>query len=279
VRVAQPDLFVEAGAKDASTSRRARTIVEDARVVAFEANPYVYERFLDDDFARHRVEYRHLALSDTTGPVTFNVRRSDEGAPRADGKGSLKQRVRDARDPEQVEVQATTLDDFFADAEITSCALWVDVEGATDRVLCGGRDLLSRAAVVVVEVEDVHDWVWGPAWTAHDVSAHLFDLGLVPVARDYQSRHQYNVVYVSAALLRDHRFRVRLAEHRSAALRRPAGKPRKTTGATPRRAAPVRTSPETAGSPVGSRGPAGRGLRRVAARMARPVRARRRRRT
>jgi FkbM family methyltransferase len=261
VRAAQPDLFVEAGAKDAGASRRARTILDEARIVAFEANPYVHQQFAARNADQsHRVEYRHLALSDAPGRVTFHVRRSPDGEPKADGRGSLKKRVGDDHGHEQVEVEATTLDAYFTDSDITTCALWVDVEGAADKVLSGARDLLSRAAVVFIEVEHRGDWVWGPAWTVDDVSAYLFDLGLVAVARDYQTRHQYNVVYVSAPLLHDHRVRSRLAIHRSAALRGPRREGRETAEPSPP-----------------SRGRAMRVLRRLAGRVRRSVRVRRRR--
>src|SRR6187549_1082859 len=42
VDVFQPDLFIEAGAKDGSASLRARKAMPTPRVVAFEGNPYTH---------------------------------------------------------------------------------------------------------------------------------------------------------------------------------------------------------------------------------------------
>ena len=44
-RAARPTLFIEAGAKDAATSRRARRYLPNARIIAYEANPHTYGRF------------------------------------------------------------------------------------------------------------------------------------------------------------------------------------------------------------------------------------------
>jgi FkbM family methyltransferase len=196
------DLFIEAGAKDAGTSRRAARLLKADRIVAFEANPYTHKRFADinaDPAAG--VDYRHLALSDSAGTVTFNVHRSAKGTPRADGQASLLKRETAADNGfVEVTVDSTTLDDAFEAGSFARAALWVDVEGATQVVLPGGRATLEQTAVVMIEVEDRR--YWGETqWLRDDVVSYLYDRGLVPVARDFQSRYQYNIVFVRHDLL------------------------------------------------------------------------------
>jgi FkbM family methyltransferase len=215
-KVVEPDLFVEAGAKDGRVSRRALRFLHSARAVAFEANPHTYDLYRADHPAGAGVEYLHLALSDRPGEVTFNVRQTEQGTPRADGHGSLMERSGDyGYDFESVTVAATTLDDFFADSDHERCALWVDVEGAAASVLGGGRHLLERAQVVMIELEDRE--FWEGAWRAPQVMRFLMDRGLVPIARDFEFKHQYNVVFVRDELLTDHLVRLRLTQHLSAA--------------------------------------------------------------
>jgi FkbM family methyltransferase len=218
VEVFSPELFIEAGAKDAGASRRARECLERARIVAFEANPYTYRRFKKRN-ARSgaEVEYLHQALSDAPGTATFHVMETPEGRPSADGQGSLIRRQNDARGEKKVRVPCTTLDEFFAEHEYQSCALWIDVEGASRQVLSGGREVLRKASVAMIEVEDQSYWT--EQWLVFDVLRAFFEAGMVPVARDYQSRHQYNVIFVRDALLSDHRVRAELAMHRSGARR------------------------------------------------------------
>jgi FkbM family methyltransferase len=215
-RVVEPDLFVEAGANDGQASRRALRYFDRPRVVAFEANPHTYERYRADNPPASGVEFLHLALSDQPGEVSFNVRKTARGEPRPDGHGSLMERPSDyGHDFESVTVAATTLDTFFADSLQQRCALWVDVEGAAAPVLTGGRRLLERAQVVMIEVEDRE--YWEGAWRAPQVMRYLMDRGLVPVARDFEYKHQYNVVFVRDELLTDDLVRLRLSQYLSAA--------------------------------------------------------------
>lgn len=208
--VTDVDVFVEAGAKEASASLRA---IESGfpRVVAFEANPYTHRRFASAVNAAG-VDYRHVALSERAGDVTFLVRRNDDGSPIADGQGSLL--VRPDHEPgyEEVTVSGVTLDDEVGGGD-GRVAMWVDVEGAVAEVLGGGSGVLERTDVMIVEVEAVARWV-GQRWLASDVIERLGRSGLRPVGRDMQSRWQYNIVFVRACLLCEDAVDERVAQWR-----------------------------------------------------------------
>jgi hypothetical protein len=175
------------------------------------------------------VEYLHLALSDQPGPVTFNVHRDAEGAPLANGHASLLRREKTPEDIARGFVEATvdgvTADMFFADATFAKAAMWIDVEGACRLVLPGARDLLSKTVVLIVEVEEQPFWGEGH-WLRNDVVTYLADLGLVPVARDFEYVHQYNIVFVRAELLNGpNRIYESLARFTSQAYARPSVSP------------------------------------------------------
>jgi FkbM family methyltransferase len=203
IKIVGVDLFVEAGAKDAAASRRMKAKFPAARVVAFEANPHTYADFeaVNRDTG---IEYLQLALSDHLGPVTFNVHRDEAGAPIANGQASLLKREKIHEDIERGFIEATvdavTLDAFFADHDFTKAAVWIDVEGACKFVLPGARELLSKTAVLIIEVEEQPFWGEGH-WLRDQVVTYLFDLGFIPVARDFEYRYQYNIVFVRAELL------------------------------------------------------------------------------
>ena len=211
----QPDLFIEAGAKDADSSRRASGLLRQARIVAFEANPFTYREFQSRNQETSRVEYLHLALSDSPGEVSFNMNLGSDGTPQADGRGSLMERHDKGHGLEKITVSATTLDAFFSDFAFETCALWVDVEGASEAVLTGGPNTLLRASIVIIEVEDRE--YWENCWTTADVTAHLYEAGLVPIARDFEFGYQHNVVFVRESLLTHHLLRLRMTQHLSAA--------------------------------------------------------------
>ncbi|MFE4336709.1 FkbM family methyltransferase [Streptomyces sp. NPDC056831] len=201
VSLLQPRVFVEAGAHEAETSLAIAAVVPDCAVVAFEANPYVHRKFTaGTDFAANRVDYRHQALSSRPGEVTFLVITDSASLTddRVEGYNSLLRRVGGDWlgdvEYEEVTVAATTLDLEFADRP-GPFALWLDVEGATEQVLTGGREFLDRCDLLKVEVEETP--FWQDQWLAEDVVAELREHGLEPVARDTQTEEQYNVVFAS----------------------------------------------------------------------------------
>ncbi len=195
----QPDLFIEAGAKDARTSRRARSHLPNARIVAFEANPFTYKRFAGNKKNRPRkVEYLHRALSNSNGEITFKVR-MEQGKPAANGQGSILPKSTDkATDFTEVTVETSRLDSVFPNTTFNRCALWVDVEGAHEMVLSGAQGILAQVDTVFIEVED--RGVWKDQWLAPDVERFFAEAGLIAVARDYQSRIQYNILFLRPAL-------------------------------------------------------------------------------
>lgn len=196
VRVNQPKLFIEAGAKDARTSMRARRYLKEAEIVAFEANPYNYARFKDDKKLNHdKISYRNYALSEESGSLTFKIKKKSDGeevSPVA-GDNSMHYRIEKGFVYDEITVPSITLDDYFVDNQ-NRCCLWVDVEGATKEVLSGANRLLDQTDFLLVEVED--RLVWEGQWLRKELNEYLFHKSFVPVARDFQSRYQYNIIYV-----------------------------------------------------------------------------------
>lgn len=198
-----PDLFIEAGAKDAYASRRVRERLPNARIVAFEANPFTFKRFDKKiDYRAQGVEYTHRALSDRDGTVTFNVRVVD-GRMSSDGQGSMLVATRSKVGTTPVEVVSSRIDSVFSPASFGRCAIWMDVEGASKEVLIGASGMLRTVDAMFVEVEDRE--MWKGQWLAKDVRAFLLDHDIVPVGRDFQSYHQNNVLFVRRSALENPR--------------------------------------------------------------------------
>ena len=92
-------------------------------------------------------------------------------------------------------------------------AMWVDVEGAVAEVFGGATRTLERTDVVIVEVEAVERWI-GQRWLAADVVHRLARSGLQVVARDMQSRWQFNILCVRDGLLAERSVDGRIAAWR-----------------------------------------------------------------
>ena len=191
-------LFMEIGANDAAASLKIRSFCPSLKMIAFEANPYVYEAYKDEaSLQAAKIDYRNLALSNTKGSLPFHVITSRKKG--ANKISSLHKR-RDSKEAyEKVRVKAATLDQIYAKERQGSWAAWIDVEGSQAQVLLGGRNALREALVIIIEVED--RVVWEGQWLTWDVDAYLTNLGFTAVARDFQANHQYNVLYWKTDLL------------------------------------------------------------------------------
>lgn len=202
-RALKPVHFIEAGAHNAATSLKIRNVSPDTNVIAFEANPHNFNKFsARTDFTAAGVDYRLNALTDAEGPVTFNVLVEEGGVARApaSGRSSLLTRADATARHEEVTVSGTTLDACFGD-QTGTLALWVDVEGAAGKVLAGAARTLPRVQSMMIEVETRA--FWSGQWLHTDICAHLMGLGLIPVARDFEFRHQFNILFVHPAVLAD----------------------------------------------------------------------------
>jgi FkbM family methyltransferase len=211
LREYQPALFVEAGAKNAPASVRARKFLPQSSIVAFEANPYNYKQFSErPELRAANVQYLLRALSDTDGPVTFNVQTRVDGREQGlvAGNNSILKRSDDNREYEEVTVEGVALDTFFANEPAATCALWVDVEGASGPVLRGADELLKKAGLILIEVEDKQ--FWREQWLTEQVVEHLSGKGFVAVARDFEYRSQHNILFVSPDVARTEWFKSNL---------------------------------------------------------------------
>lgn len=210
IRELKSELFVEAGAKDAASSRRARKYLPESKIVAFEANPLTYSRFKDLDNKGSEVEYIHAALSNTNSKVTFNIRVID-GKPVADGQGSILRGAGDTKTHKPVTVDGYRLDKYFPPKTFKNWASWIDVEGASELVLTGAEGILDKCDAIFIEVSDrpsvEKEWLTG------DVMDFLAKFDLIPVGRDFQSRYLYNVLFIHKKHIRNARVRLFLIEY------------------------------------------------------------------
>lgn len=198
-RRAEPALVLEIGAHEASFSRWAARKLPDARVIAFEANPHVYEKFAAE-LAETRVDYRHLAVGPVTGEILLNLPTDVAGRERvlANRMASLGVR-RETVDQIEMTVPSIRLDEFVELAEGERAVAWIDVEGASGVVLEGSSEVLHRIDAVHIEVE--RETTWEGQWLDTDVAVFLKQHGLVPVARDLARTFQHNVVFARTHLV------------------------------------------------------------------------------
>lgn len=205
----RPHVVLELGAYGADFSVSARASLPKAEVHAFEANPYNIAKF-GKRVRRAGVEYHHFAIGDRVGATVFNVARKEAGQELrpARGNNSLRTKPIDI-EYEEVQVPMVTVDHFLAERGLAGrpTVMWIDLEGCAFEALLGAAATLEHTQLIFIEVED------HPFWNGQKLSAEvlrqLVGAGFMPLARDFETRRQYNLILAKPQVL-DHMI-VRLA--------------------------------------------------------------------
>lgn len=191
--------FFEIGALNAEFSIFIKDHVKN--VVAFEASTRNYEN------AKHGlsdIEYLNMAVSDIDGEINFNVATSTKSGSGAINVGadSIMSRVNDEDIIYDInKIASINLDTFIKDKKWDSQtnALWIDVEGASLKVLSGAENSLDNTKVIFIEMEQ--STFWKDQALVAEVNKFLSSKNFVPIARDFEYENQFNVVYVSEDIL------------------------------------------------------------------------------
>lgn len=155
----RPDIICDVGSYDGNEAARFAQIVPSADIFAFEGSPINIERYIRSRPELARVVKENVAVSDVDGEVTFHIVEADGGADWREGANSLNERT-DGIASRPITVPSVRLDSYFATQvrDGKTFGLWIDVEGALDRVLEGARNVLGRTLILRTEIESTQYW-------------------------------------------------------------------------------------------------------------------------
>jgi len=189
---------VEIGAFEAGFSMARKRKYPDLPAIAFEANPYVAEKFGPGCIAAG-VDYRHRCVADKDGVLEIMIPRDFRGGarPQVNQMSSIRGNLSTVNS-ETVEVRSVVLDKAIDLKVDDTLLLWIDVEGALDKVLPHSKKALEQTALINIEVEARA--IWDGQWLDSAVGAFLSEQGFVFVARDMQSINQYNCIFANPAM-------------------------------------------------------------------------------
>ena len=193
----KPDLSVEIGAHEASFSICIKRLRPQVQALAFEANPYVFEKFSNaPDNTLKMIEYKNVAICDRTGFVDLHIPTLwPQGAfGKTNAISSLLPRINQGFKYETIRVPSSTLDEAVANIDFSTAVAWIDTEGAQRDVVTGGSDFFTRASAVYIEVETKEVWAGQPLES--EISKLLGRHGFMPVLRDNLAKIQFNVIYI-----------------------------------------------------------------------------------
>ncbi len=201
----EPKIVCDIGAMDGKESRRFLDLQPSAQIFAFEANPTNYEKYFkgNDTISCERFNIDNVAISDQCGLVEFNVLDTKECDEEwRHGASSLLVRT-DNLSCRTITVNSVTLDEYFSEMDIKeqSFALWIDVEGALDKVVAGAQNILPQTIFIKAELEI--EECWKNQKLADEMLEILNSLGFCCIANSFIPRayKQYDAIFLNKNMM------------------------------------------------------------------------------
>ena len=202
LKFTQPKLILDVGSMDGSDSLRFRKMCPEAKILAFEANPYNYGKMLENTaLTQSRIEvFNHLVSNDTQSEF-YITKDSAKGVGNL-GSSSMRAPLNTELVQEKITPKTASLKQIISkySSSADSIAMWVDVEGAAYEVLESARGCNTQISLLHVEVETVERWK--DQKLKDDVVQLCTEFGLVLAAQS-DNPTQQDLVFVRGNLLKE----------------------------------------------------------------------------
>jgi len=183
----------------AETSVRFISGAPARHALAVEASPYNFKKY-KDTLTDVGILYHHAAVLEREGPCELQLHVTDIDVKNGYLRGNNSLLKSDARPGTRaVTVPGTTLDALvnsyvasgtLPDPEVARPVLWIDAEGALNRVITGGTQTIKNSTVIFAEVET--ERLWNDQATFKEIAAQLNKLGFFPWLRDCEYEPEGN---------------------------------------------------------------------------------------
>ncbi len=169
----------------------------NVNVLVFEcSNRYLgrlENRFKDEP----KVQVAPKAVSDNSGVATF-FETSLEGSGSLLPLGELHMNLFSSSPAETFQIETVTLDDYLEGKSLD--VLWVDIQGAEDKLLKGATNTLSRTKAIFIEVSDRANLYHGSAPMA-EINSLLIQNGFTLVGLGYDFNLTGNALYLKSEIV------------------------------------------------------------------------------
>ncbi|TSC67019.1 MAG: FkbM family methyltransferase [Parcubacteria group bacterium Gr01-1014_66] len=197
LQAVQPDMVLDIGSRDGKDALLFRQTVQQARLLAFEANPLLCDRMRQDNrLADANIGVYCVAISNTNGITLFSIFHKDKklGSLRAPSGWEV---------TEAFNVEAKRLDSFSELKKYKHIALWIDVEGCSYEVMEGLGELIHSVSFVHAEVET--ECLWNDQKLYPDFLHFMETHGFMQIGLEIKPRkhRQGNAVFIRRELIRD----------------------------------------------------------------------------
>lgn len=153
---------MDIGSMDGADSKRFRSLLKQAELIAFEANPENYRLMnIDKEIRNKKIRVVNQLVSVDEGAQSFYIQRpSTAGNNFNRGTSSALPRAEPGMLNEEVRVKSIRIDSFLNNnyPQADKVAMWVDVEGFAYEVLESMQNASDHIKLIHVEVETRECW-------------------------------------------------------------------------------------------------------------------------
>ena len=197
-----PNFSLEIGAHEANFSKKVKYLCPSVESFAFEANPHVFDKY-QKSALDCGVNYIHAAISNENKDFIsfkiqiFNEILGEEIDP-AQGNHSLLTRTEGGIKYDIIDVPNLSLSKIMKNLS-GKIVMWLDVEGANQKVLQSGEESFQDVDAIFIEVEEIQ--YWENQWLKTQVIDFLKNKGFTLIARDFEYAYQHNLVFIKNRLI------------------------------------------------------------------------------
>jgi FkbM family methyltransferase len=169
--------IIDIGANEGQFSSIARRIWPDAKLIAFEPLPDIYDRLVANFSADRQFEGVNVALASDSGVVKMFRSASSLSSSILPMAETHKKEWPHTSSGEYLQVEMVKLDDWVRERESHHShpvLIKIDVQGYEAEVIAGGRETIKSAALVLIEVSYHELYVGQPLFSKiHEMMEEL----------------------------------------------------------------------------------------------------------
>lgn len=145
--------ILDIGANEGQFAEKIRALFPQASIYSFEPLPDAYKKLISNFANTDKITGINVAIGDAPGEITFHENEYSASSSFLELSGEHMESFDYATKTTPVKVKVDTLDHVMKDIKMESPILVkIDVQGYEDKVIQGGKEILSRTKMVICEV-------------------------------------------------------------------------------------------------------------------------------
>lgn len=196
------DLIIDIGAFDGETAKLFSKAFPKTNIIAFEANPKIYQEAVKNCIQKKNITIYNCAISDEEGNLSFNITNNNVSSSLNEineAAVSNNEYGNELNVKNKTTVKTNKLDRFTGDNEIL--LIKIDTQGHEIQVLKGALQTLNRTRFILIEMSNHNMYIKGSKYHEIDNFLRKNNFNLADIIVTYRKKGiiitEYDAIYVN----------------------------------------------------------------------------------